>query len=175
MENCSMKNLKTDSNRILLIGIGNSGRGDDGLGWKFSDYFKEQTNNSSNPFDIEYRYQLQIEDTVLISKYDIVLFADASHIELANGFEIKPCTPASHYYYSSHMQSPETILYLANELYNKFPEAYTIAITGHLWGLKTSLSKEAEKNLNSAIAFFNKDFLPVIQHFFQADNNPLTV
>jgi hydrogenase maturation protease len=170
-----MKNLKTDSNRILLVGIGNSGRGDDGLGWKFADYFKEKTNSSFNPFDIEYRYQLQIEDTVLICKYAIVLFADASHLVLTNGFEIKPCTAASHYFYSSHMQSPETILYLANELYNKFPETYTIALTGHNWGLKTSLSKEAEKNLASAIAFFSKDFLPEILQFSETNNNTLTV
>lgn len=170
-----MKNLKTDSNRILLVGIGNSGRGDDGLGWKFADYFKEKTNSCFNPFDIEYRYQLQIEDTVLICKYDIVLFADASHLVLTNGFEIKPCTAASHYFYSSHMQSPETILYLANELYNKFPETYTIALTGYNWGLKTSLSKEAEKNLASAITFFSKDFLPEILQFSETNNNTLTV
>jgi hydrogenase maturation protease len=145
-------------------------RGDDGLGWKFADLIKE---DALNLFDIEYRYQLQIEDTVHISKYDIVIFADASHAVLKGGFEIKPCKAASHYFFSSHMQSPETILYLANELYNKFPEAYTIAISGYYWELKTSLSKTAEKNLRSAFSFFKKDFLPAIQQLAQKSNSAL--
>jgi hydrogenase maturation protease len=155
-----MKDLKTNSNKVLLIGIGNSGRGDDGLGWEFTDMLKRYDYNF---LDYEYRYQLQIEDTVLISRYDTVIFADASHAVLENGFEVKGCEAANHYFFSSHIQSPETILYLANDLYNKHPEAFTVAISGNYWDLKTSLSKVAEKNLQSAFSFFVKDFLPTIQ------------
>jgi hypothetical protein len=72
------------------------------------------------------------------------------------------------------MQSPETILYLANDLYNKFPEAYTIAISGHYWDLKTSLSKKAKKNVQLAFTFFIKDFLPIIQPRTQVNKNTLT-
>ena len=154
-----MKNIKTNPGKILLIGIGNSGRGDDGLGWKFTDMVKEL----DYPFiDYEYRYQLQVEDTSLICMYDTVIFADASHADLENGFEIKTCGPAQHYFFSSHVQSPETILYLARDLYNKTPEAYTVAISGNYWELTTSMSEEAEKNLQAAYTFFIKDFLPVL-------------
>ncbi len=165
-----MKDVKTDpiapddyrdeSNKILLIGIGNCGRGDDGLGWKFTDMLERY---KFDFFDYEYRYQLQVEDTLLVSRYSKVIFADASHDVLENGFEVKPCVPANHYFFSSHIQSPETILYLANDLYNKQPAAYTIAISGCHWHLKTSLSKEAKKNLQSAFAFFLNSFLPTIQ------------
>ncbi len=154
-----MKNLKTEKPAILLVGIGNSGRKDDGLGWKFTDIAFRL---GLPALDCEFRYQLQIEDALLLYRYDKVVFADASHTELKEGFEIKPCTPASHYFYSSHMQSPETILYLAKELYNKIPEAYTLAIAGYNWGLGTSLSKRAENNLRKAVVFFEKDFLPVV-------------
>ena len=47
--------------KTLLIGIGNSGRSDDALGWKFVDEFVEY----GHLFDLEYRYQLQIEDAEL--------------------------------------------------------------------------------------------------------------
>jgi hydrogenase maturation protease len=154
-----MKDLKTNSNKLLLIGIGNSGRGDDGLGWKFTDMLERY---GYDFLDYEYRYQLQIEDTVLISGYDKVIFADASHAVLETGFEVKACEAANHYFFSSHIQSPETILYLANDLYNKHPEAYCVAISGNYWDLKTSLSNEAEKNLASALSFFVKDFLRTI-------------
>ena len=156
-----MKDLKTDSNKILIIGIGNSGRCDDGLGWKFTSLVENAGHHFIN---CEYRYQLQIEDAVLIGNYDLVFFVDASHTMLKNGFEILPCTAASHYYFSSHMQSPETILYLASDLYNKCPKAYTIAISGYQWELKTSISKEANKILQSAFAFFMNEWLPSLEY-----------
>ncbi len=154
-----MKNIKTDKADILLIAIGNSGRRDDGLGWEFAD---RVSRSCGSLIDCEYRYQLQIEDAVMVSRYDTVIFADASHSELKEGFELQPCIAAHHYFFSSHMQSPETILYLAKELYNKTPEAYTLAITGYNWGLGNTLSKEAEPNLQKAISFFEKKFIPAV-------------
>jgi len=151
-----MKKLKTDSNKILLIGIGNCSRGDDGLGWKFADYIQEKV---ICLFDIEYRYQLQVEDAELISRYDTIIFADASHFRLKNGFELKPCKATEHYFYSSHMQSPETILFLTKCLYGKSPKAFTMAISGAEWELKNSIDSEAQKNLQSAIIFFENNFI----------------
>ncbi len=159
------------SNKILIIGIGNCGRGDDGLGWKFTDMLKRY---KFDFLDYEYRYQLQVEDTLLVSQYNKIIFADASHKVLENGFEVKPCTPANHYFFSSHIQSAETILYLANDLYNKQPAAYTIAISGCHWQLKTSLSKEAKKNLQSAFTFFLNSFLPTIQPKNTSPKNQVT-
>jgi hydrogenase maturation protease len=154
-----MKNLKTDSNKILLIAIGNCGRGDDGLGWAFADCVKSL---GLNFIDFEYRYQLQIEDSLAVSRYDRVIFADASHELLENGFILQACTPVRHYFFSSHMQSPETILYLSGDLFEKRPEAYTLAISGNDWELKTSLGPVAEKNLESAVDSFISHFLPTI-------------
>ncbi len=124
--------------------------------------------NSNGPdnIDLEYRYQLQVEDALLISNFDIVLFADATHTELQHGFEIKPCLPASHYFFSSHAQSPETILYLAGELFQKKPEGYTIAISGYNWGLGTNISKEAATNLKSSFHFFMNEFLPALHRVY---------
>jgi hydrogenase maturation protease len=152
-----MKNLKTNSG-ILLVGIGNSGRGDDGLGWRFLD----MTDSLGYDFlDLEYRYQLQVEDAELISGYDVVVFVDASHEKLGKGFGIMPCIAASHAFFSTHAQAPAAILHLANHLYNKFPKAYVLAISGEEWDLQTSLSTEAEKNLQAAIDFFMEQFLPI--------------
>lgn len=151
-----MKDPKTETGNILLVGIGNCGRRDDGLGWKFADMASQF---QVKEMDCEYRYQLQVEDVLLVCRYNKVVFADASHTATQDGFELKPCAPAHHYFFSSHMQSPETILYLAKELYNKTPEAYTLAIEGHNWGLGTILSPEAEENLSKAITFFKQNLL----------------
>lgn len=155
-----MKDIKTDSGKILLIGIGNYGRGDDGLGWNFTDLVKEMGNEW---LDVEYRYQLQIEDSSLIGNYGTVIFADASQSPLEKGFTLKTCQPATHYFFSSHLQSPETILYLASELFGEGPKAFVVAIEGNYWELKTGLTAQAEKNLQAAFAFFVNDFLPTLQ------------
>jgi len=154
-----MKNSRTEKGDILLVGIGNSGRRDDGLGWKFTGLVNH---SGLKMFDCEFRYQLQVEDVLLVCRYDKVVFIDASHSELKEGFELQPCIAAHHYFFSSHIQSPETILYLAKELYNKTPEAYTLAIAGYNWGLGNTLSKEAELNLQKAISFFEEEFVPAV-------------
>ncbi|RLD75788.1 MAG: Ni/Fe hydrogenase, partial [Bacteroidetes bacterium] len=61
-------------NKTIVFGIGNIGRQDDGLGWLFLDHLKEK---QFNHLDLEYRYQLQIEDAELICNYDTVIFVDA--------------------------------------------------------------------------------------------------
>lgn len=154
-----MKDVKTDNHRILLIGIGNSGRNDDGLGWRFVETIEQ---SGYDFLDYEYRYQLQVEDAVLVSNYDVVIFVDASEENLCKGFEMRSCISADFYFFTTHAQIPGAILYLANHLYTSFPKAYTLAISGKEWGLKTSLSTEAERNLQSALSFFTGDFLPTL-------------
>ena len=154
-----MKKLKTEPG-ILLIGIGNSGRGDDGLGWEFVERI---TALGLDSLDYEFRYQLQVEDAALISDYDIVIFVDSSKEKLCGGYQMNRCISASHSFFSTHSQTPSTILHLANNVYTKFPKTYTLAISGKEWELQTSLSVEAQKNLESALSFFIGQFLPTIQ------------
>ncbi len=155
-----MKDIKTDIDKILLIGIGNSGRSDDGMGWRFVEMI---SGNGYDFIDYEFRYQLQIEDAALISKYDTVIFVDSSYDKFRNGFELKSCIPASHSFYFSHAQAPGAILCLANRLYDKYPKAFVLGISGRDWELGTRLSGEAEKNLQAALSFFEEKFLPTIQ------------
>jgi hydrogenase maturation protease len=146
-----MNDLNRDKADILLIGIGNTGRSDDGLGWQLADRLVDM---GLPGMDIEYRYQLQVEDALMVCDYRVVIFADASKEVLEEGFALKPCTPSAHYFYSSHMQSPETILYLAQALYQHQPEAYTLAIAGEEWELGSQLSEAATHNLEKSLVHF---------------------
>lgn len=155
-----MKSLNDHPGRLLLFGIGNSGRADDGIGWKFVEMLSEM----EYPFlDCEYRYQLQVEDAALAANYNMVIFVDASQEQFNDGFRIDCCIAAHHYAYSSHAQEPGAILYLTNNLYNKFPKAYTLVISGVDWELRTGLSSEAEQHLQAALFFFEKSFIPAIR------------
>jgi hydrogenase maturation protease len=146
--------LKTDQ-KILLIGIGNNCRGDDGLGWKFIELVESM---GLDFISHEYRYQLQVEDAALISEYEVVYFVDASYEKMDKGFELRPCIAFDEEQVSSHAQSPGAILRLANDLYQKFPEAWILAIGGESWEIQTSLSETAERNLVEATSFFAELF-----------------
>ncbi len=146
-----MSESKTDS-RILMIGIGNNGRSDDALGWKFVDEFA----NREDLFDIEHRYQLQIEDALLITEYKKVIFVDASHKEYENGFSFYRCIPARTEAFTTHKLEPETVLWLASDLFNQSPEVYVMAISGKDWELNQGLSDYAQQNFNSAFSYFTQ-------------------
>jgi hydrogenase maturation protease len=141
--------LKT-AKRILLLGIGNYGRTDDALGWKFIDTFSSH----DDIFDLEYRYQLQIEDAELISQYETVIFVDAVRKETKQGYEFYECKPAMGSSFTTHKLEPEMVLWLADDLYGKQPKAYVMAIEGISWELHNGLSNNAQKNLNNAVTFF---------------------
>lgn len=140
--------------KTLLIGIGNYGRSDDAMGWKFIDEFSDL----SDLFDFEYRYQLQIEDAELVSHYEQVIFADASRERMENGFSFYPCVAKSTSAFTTHQLNPETVLWLSRELFNATPQAWVMAIAGTSWDLHHGLSEDASENFNQAISFFRNKF-----------------
>lgn len=138
--------------KTLLIGIGNYGRSDDALGWKFLDEFSAL----NDLYDFEYRYQLQIEDAELVSKYEKVIFVDASHQPLEKGFSFFTCSPAPTSAFTTHQLNPETVLWLAGELFDDPPKGYIMAIGGIQWKLHFGLSNQAKRNFKNAVAYFKK-------------------
>ena len=148
--------MKEEGNNILLIGIGNSGREDDGLGWAFIDHLKPELPDN---YDVEYRYQLQIEDAEMISHYQKVFFIDADKAPETNEFIINECFPKETHHFSSHALPPETILYLASSVYGKNPESYIVGISGESYQLKNGLTKDAKSNLKKAINSFKKEVI----------------
>jgi len=145
--------MKEEGNNILLIGIGNSGRQDDGLGWAFLDLLKPELPAN---IDFEYRYQLQIEDAEMISHYQKVYFIDADKTPETTDYIIQVCFPKETHHFSSHALPPETILYLASTIYDKTPKSYIIGISGESYQLKVGLTEKATSNLKKAIHSFKK-------------------
>ena len=137
--------------RILLVGIGNCGRADDGLGWAFID--KIQSSLPEN-YDFEYRYQLQIEDAELASKYKTVIFIDAHKDSFEKGFVWKECFPQATASFTTHELAPESVLCLTDSIYAKQPKALILGITGVNFCLSIGLSGAAVQNLSNALNSF---------------------
>jgi hydrogenase maturation protease len=148
---CELNHSKT-----LLIGIGNSGRKDDGLGWLLTEKVED-----SGLFlgDTVMRYQLQIEDAELISHYDTVIFVDACREKLNNGFELRPCNAAPSFSFTTHEIAPESILHLCQDLYQQSPKAFLLLIEGKEWPLEIGLSPTASTHLEKAWMFLEEEWL----------------
>ena len=139
--------------RSLLIGIGNSGRSDDGLGWAFVDRIRQDAVFGGR---IEYRYQLQVEDAALISGLQRVIFVDSYRGELPGGFKLVRCEPSSEYAFTTHVLPPGAVLALCRDLYGAVPRAETLIIQGTSWELGIGMSPEAERRLADALQFFRR-------------------
>lgn len=150
-EKRSAENRDSIQSESLLIGIGNSGRSDDGLGWAFLDRIQRQP-----AFDgrVEYRYQLQVEDAALISDVKHVVFIDSYNGELPNGFQLTRCDPIKEFEFTSHVLPPGAVLSLCQDIYGVAPRADVLMIQGTSWDLNIGMSTAAEGRLVEALQFF---------------------
>ena len=139
-------------NRIYIYGFGNPGRQDDGLGPAIIDRL-EQDNISGIITDSN--YQLNVEDAYSISGSDIVIFVDAS-IDAEEPFTFKRIEPSNEITFTTHSMSPESVLALSKEIYDKDMDAYVLAIRGYEWEFDKELSPKAAQNFNEAYDFLTE-------------------
>ena len=137
---------------ILLFGIGNCGRSDDGLGWAFLDRIQQE---AEFPGQVEYRYQLQVEDAAMVSRADRVIFVDSYQGALPGGFQWAPCNPSREFEFTSHVLAPSADKDLCQDLYGKVPPAELVLLQGDCWDLDTSMSDAAQLRLENALETFS--------------------
>ena len=105
--------------KVLLIGYGNVGRLDDGLGPALARAIERQ---DLPEVTVEYDYQLTVENADAVARHDIVIFADADtagpepfwlrRLEAAGGGVS----------FSTHSVRPEGVLALAEQLFGPPPK-----------------------------------------------------
>lgn len=136
---------------MILIGYGNPGRGDDGLGPAFS---QRLAGRALSELEIDTDYQLVAEHALTISGHEVVVFADAE-MGGENPFSFQEIAAGAPEVLGSHSLKPQTVLALCETLYGAKPRAYVLGISGHEFGeVKEGLSEKALKNLDDAEAFF---------------------
>ena len=135
----------------MIIGYGNPGRLDDGLGPAFAELAREL---ELPDVVVESNYQLNVEDAELISRFDVVVFADAS-VDAVEPFEFQPLNKrAPMVGFSSHSITAASLLGLADDLFGAAPQAFTMAIRGYEFNeFGEVLSAPARENLSAAVEF----------------------
>lgn len=136
---------------MLLIGYGNAGRQDDGLGPAFAARI-EAAGLDGLKVDID--YQLTVDHAPMVAGTELVVFADA----LMGGdepFTFTPLAPGDVQNLASHALTPAAVLTLASTLFGKVPEAHVLGIAGVEFGqVQEGLSAFAKGNLELAESFF---------------------
>ncbi len=162
-----------ENQRILLLGYGNPGRRDDGLGPALAAALEEL---DLPGVTIDSDYQLTVEHAADVAAHEVVIFADAActgpepfsfaRIDeapdvaagLGAGRDAAPgyCssrTP-SPVGFSTHSVSPAAVLDLARDLFDRTPAAYVLGIRGYEFNeFGEGLSPRARANLAAALDF----------------------
>ena len=135
----------------LLIGFGNQGRGDDGLGPVFAERIEKV---APAGLEIDIDYQLTVDHAPMIAEADFVVFADAQ-IGAEGSFSFEQVRGEGATGMGSHELTPQAVLALAKTLYDKEPPAFVLGISGWDYGeVKEGLSAEAVAHLDAAETFF---------------------
>ncbi|NJN63920.1 MAG: hydrogenase maturation protease [Acidobacteria bacterium] len=134
---------------MLVIGYGNPGRLDDGLGPAFAAAV-EQLGVPGVAVDAD--YQLSVEDAAAIATHDVVIFADAA-VTGAEPFSFTRITPKHALSFSTHSIEPEAVLALANGVFGATARGYALGIRGYLFNeFGEAISKDAQRNLAAAVS-----------------------
>jgi len=139
------------SGQLLLIGYGNPGRLDDGLG----PAMVEAIAGLEIPgVDVDSDYQLTLEDASDVANYAKVVFVDAD-VSGPEPFWCKRIAPSEgSLTFSTHSISPEGVLQVARDLFHAEPECWLMGIRGYEFNeFGEALSKKAQANLAEAVAW----------------------
>ena len=136
--------------KVLLIGYGNPGRLDDGLGPALA---AEIEKLSLDGVTVDSDYQLTVEDAAAVAEHDAVVFVDAA-VSGPEPFAFTVIEPKAAMSFSSHSVEPAAILALARDLLGKPTPGYCLAIRGYDYNEYCErLSEAARRNLQDALEF----------------------
>ncbi len=139
-----------DTAKMLVIGYGNPGRLDDGLGPRLAEQLEPC---SSDTVTVDADYQLQVEYAEQVAQHDVVIFADAA-VSGREPFYVAEVEPVSSVSFSSHSLGPGEVLGLARDLFKAQTRGFVVGIRGYEFDeFGERLSAGAQANLAAALEF----------------------
>jgi hydrogenase maturation protease len=136
--------------QVLVIGIGNPLRSDDGLGWRVA----EELGRDAEPTILKVIkvHQLTPEIAESLSRVEQVIFVDAAAQGVAGTLTCQKVCAAGADLRHSHHVTPETLVEMAGILYGAKPVAYVLSLAGRSFEHGDSLSPEIAQALPRVLA-----------------------
>lgn len=135
--------------KCLIVGYGNTLRGDDGLGPLVA---REVQDRLTMAADVRIEHQLSPELAEDLAAADVVLFLDACPSQVSSTVSVRDVAPLPFSREAmAHTAGPEQLLGLAQALYGRCPEAYVVALPAYDFGLHAGLSAAARTSAREGV------------------------
>jgi hydrogenase maturation protease len=142
--------MRRERPSVLVIGFGNPGRVDDGLGPALAAAVAEMRLDGVT---VDCDYQLVVEAAAELAGHDVVIFADAD-VSCEPPFTFTRLEPAADVSFTTHSISPASLLALARDYFDASTRGYMLAIRGYEFNeFGERLSDGARANLEAAVRF----------------------
>ena len=142
----------------LVIGYGNTLRGDDGAGFLAAELLRDRIHRPD--IEILSQHQLLPELMEPISRASRVIFIDASVSGRAGKVHRIPLRPAPACARVTHHATPEALLAGAQSLYGHTPEATLYTIPGRNFQVGQELTPSVRRAVNELVDALEKQLAP---------------
>lgn len=158
-ERCSMKN------NVLIIGIGNFDREDDGVAWHILQGIKKKLGRSTAPTPYDstdepegeedpktlFSLQLFPEMVDVVAPFTHVCFVDAHTGAIEDDLNFREVEAVNQINPLTHHMTPETLLSLANITYNTAPHSILVSVRGYSFKYRQGLSPATAELAEAAV------------------------
>ena len=131
----------------LVIGYGNTLRGDDGVGLRTVEAVADLQLPGVQTLVCP---QLSPEHAELVAQARTVIFVDAA-VHAPGEVRLQPLSPADASQLVAHAADPETVLALARDVFGRVPEAWLLTIPIETLDFCEALSSTAQRGLEQAV------------------------
>ena len=139
--------------KLLIIGYGNPGRGDDALGPELLSRIEA---DALPGIECQSDMQLQVEYVTDLENRELILFIDAD-ASCAAPFHFSQISAEKDDSYTSHAMTPHAVLHAYQQVFGmQAPPTFLLRIRGYQFELGESLSEEASANLTDATLFLRQ-------------------
>lgn len=150
----------TERGAILVIGYGNTQRGDDGIGPRVAAAI---TAAHLPGVRVVTLFQLVPELAADLAESRLAVFVDAVADPTRSDIELRPIAPAETTGWSTHSADPRVLLALTQAVYGPVPAAWWAIVPGRYFGLGEQLSPLAEEGIRQAVDRIETLIRPYLQ------------
>jgi hydrogenase maturation protease len=138
----------TERGAILVIGYGNTQRGDDGIGPRVAEAIAAAHLPGVR---VVSSFQLVPELAADLAESRLAVFVDAVADPTRSDIELRPIAPAETTDWSTHTADPRVLLALTQAVYGHAPEAWWATVPSLDFGFGERLSPLAEQGVRRAV------------------------
>ena len=143
----SKQESPTEMTGLLVIGYGNTLRGDDGVGPKVAEAVEALQLPGVHTLVCQ---QLSPEHAEPISRARVVVFVDAA-VDAPREVQLRKLEPGETSQLMAHAADPRTMLALARDVFGHVPEAWWLTIPAVKLDFSETLTPEAQRGFEVAL------------------------